>query len=83
MIPEYLTKCELCYSNDEEKIITKYRAGMRLTEGNISIEEKYLTFLIRRINKHLVKEQIGQEYYDDWGNKVSFFREEITNLISK
>jgi hypothetical protein len=55
MMTYYLTKCELFYGSDEEKIITKYKVAIRLSESNPKIEEKYIYYLTRRINKHLTK----------------------------
>jgi hypothetical protein len=37
MIPYYLMKCEQFYTSDEEKIITKYRVAIRLSESNPKI----------------------------------------------
>lgn len=81
--PQYLTKSEAYFSNDEERIIRRYKAVLQLTESDPEIEVKYLGYLVRRINKHLLEGEVGEEYGREWSQKVAFFREEMNWVISK
>lgn len=38
---------------------------------------------MRRISIHLISDDADQAYYDGWGEKVTFFRIQIRNLIIK
>ena len=82
MFKQYLLKLELIHKNDEELMIKKYKSAIRLA-NNPLIEMRYLCFLARRINRHLLNEPLPDNYQETWGENVAFFREELCESLHK
>ena len=74
MFKQYLLKLELIHKNDEELMIKKYKSAIRLANDSM-IEMRYLCFLARRINRHLLSEQLPEDYQETWGANAAFFRD--------
>lgn len=82
MFKQYLLKFELIHKNDEELVIKKYKSIIRLANDPL-IEMRYLCFLTRRINRHLLNENLPEDYQETWGANVAFFRDELCECLHK
>jgi hypothetical protein len=52
-----------------------YKVGIRILKSAL-LEQKYIYYLIRRINLHLINHEAQtEEYNDQWGAKATFFRD--------
>ena len=83
MFNPYLNSLELLHRNDEDTVIKKYKVAIRLSNNIREVEVKYLHFLARRLNKHLLNEPLPEDYNEVWPKNVGIFREQITELIQK
>lgn len=78
---EYLERIEIYHQENEEEIIRIYQATMQIIP-NFMIEVRYLYFLIRRINKHLIQAQ-NEDYAASWQDKVIAVRDFISEGLNK